>query len=323
MELETMQYFGLTKELDKADYFEADYYKKMFDNVKFAIKSGGIIALTGIVGIGKSVTLKHFQQAISNENKVLVSKSLVTEKRKVTINTLFTALFTDLAKKKDGKLPTQPEKRERKLQAMIKDLDKPVALFIDEAHSLHPHTLVGLKNLIELVQDVHGTLAVVIVGHPKLANDLRNPALEEIGARAKLFELNPLNKSGTKFIEWLLRNCSKDKIKPHDILTKEAIELFVDKLITPLQVIHYIARALEKGYQLGEKPVSSATAKSVLSPNLDTLEPNLARYGYNVMVLSNCLNISRREINSYLRGQLAPSRIEEIDKEVRKLGVTI
>ena len=39
---------------------------------------------------------------------------------------------------------------------------------------------------------MNGTLSILVVGHPKLANDLRNPALEEIGARAKLFELQSI-----------------------------------------------------------------------------------------------------------------------------------
>lgn len=323
MDIETMQHFGLAKELEKADYFETEQYKTMLSNVKFAIKSGGIIALTGIVGIGKSVALRRMQQAIREENKILVSKCLVTEKRNVTINTLFTALFTDLARKKDGKLPTQPEKRERKLQALIKEQNKPVALFIDEAHNLHSRTLVSLKSLIELIQDASGILAVVIAGHPKLANDLRNPALEEVGARAKLFEFNPLGTNGSKFIEWLLNNCSKDKVKSHDIFTKDAIDLFSNRLITPLQVTHYLTRALEKSYQLGEKPVSIATAQSILSPDLNTLEPNLARHGYNIVALSDYLNTNRREVKSYLRGQLAPNRIEEMDKEILKLGVAV
>ena len=153
----------------------------MLADIKLAIRSGGIVALTGIVGIGKTVTLRRIQQTVREENKILVSKSLATDKRRVNINTLYTALFADLATKKDGKLPTQPEKRERKLQLIIKEINKPIALFIDEAHDLHPRTLVGLKHLIEVVQDVQGILAIVVVGHPKLANDLRNPTLEEMG----------------------------------------------------------------------------------------------------------------------------------------------
>ena len=61
MDIETMKHFGLTKELEKADYFETEHYKTMLSNVKLAIKSGGIIALTGIVGIGKTVSLRRIQ----------------------------------------------------------------------------------------------------------------------------------------------------------------------------------------------------------------------------------------------------------------------
>jgi type II secretory pathway predicted ATPase ExeA len=51
--------------------------------------------------------------------------------------------------------------------------------------------------------------------------------------------------------------------------TKGAIELLAERLFTPLQIIYYLTRALEKGYQIGEKPVSEATAKSVFSPDLN------------------------------------------------------
>lgn len=321
MDIESMKHYGLTKELDKTDYFETEQYQVMLANIQHAIKAGGLIALTGIVGMGKTITLRRLQQAIREGNKIIVSKSLATDKRYVTINTLYTALFADLASKKDGKLPTQAEKRERKLQALIKEINKPIVLFIDEAHDLHPRTLIGLKHLIETVQDAQGTLAIVVVGHPKLANDLRNPALEEIGARARLFELNSLGSHSPRFIEWLLNNCSKEHIKPHDIITKEAITLLAESLITPLQITHYLTRALEKGYQVGEKPVSVEIAKSVLSPDLNVLEANLARHGYNFSVLCERLNAKRHEIKAYLNGQLNPSRLEEINKEIHKLGV--
>ncbi|MBF0227623.1 MAG: hypothetical protein HQK76_19420 [Desulfobacterales bacterium] len=67
---------------------------------------------------------------------------------------------------------------------------KPIALFIDEAHNLSHKTLIGLKHLIETVEDSNATLAIIVMGHPKLGNDLRNPSMEEIGARAKVFNLN-------------------------------------------------------------------------------------------------------------------------------------
>jgi type II secretory pathway predicted ATPase ExeA len=322
MDIETMKYYGLTKELDKADYFETDCYQSMLTNIKHAVRTGGIIAITGIVGVGKTVTLRRIQQAIKTEDKVLISRSLA-DKRYVTINTLYTALFADLVTKKDFKLPTQAEKRERKLQVLIKELNKPIALFIDEAHDLHPRTLISLKHLIETVQDVNGILSIIIVGHPKLANDLRNPALEEIGARAKLFELSSLGMNSPKFIEWIISNCSTEKIKPHDILTQETIELLAERLITPLQITYYLTRILERGFNTAKKPIDTETAELVLAPDLKALEPNLARQGYNLSVLCDYLGARRKEVRAYFRGQLPPSRCEELNKEIYKLGIVV
>jgi hypothetical protein len=81
----------------------------------------------------------------------------------------------DLSTEKDAKLPTQPERRERALVELIRKRDKPIVLFIDDAHDLHNQTLLGLKRLIELVRRRGGRLSVVLAGHPKLKNDLRRP----------------------------------------------------------------------------------------------------------------------------------------------------
>jgi type II secretory pathway predicted ATPase ExeA len=47
------------------------------------------------------------------------------------------------------------------LRDLIPKWQKPIALFIDDAHDLHAKTLVGLKRLIEVVRDGNGTLSVV------------------------------------------------------------------------------------------------------------------------------------------------------------------
>lgn len=318
---EMMAYYGLTKDLDKADYFETDAFEKTLLSIKTAINSGGIIALTGIVGSGKTTALRRIQQAIRKEGKVLVSKSLSTDKRRVNVNTLYTALFSDLATEKDFKIPTQSEKRERTLQALVKKLKKPIALFIDEAHDLHWQTLTRLKLLIETVEDGNGTLSIIVAGHPKLGNELKKPTMEEVGARAKIFSLEGMGSYQRHYIEWVLDKCSKDKVKPNDIVSKEAIELFADRLITPLQVNYYLTQALVQGLQVGEKPIGVDIAQAVLSPDLDAIESKLARHGYNLNVLCDYLNARRNEVVSYLRGQLAAGRTEEFNKEIHKMGI--
>lgn len=81
---------------------------------------------------------------------------------------------------------------------------RPVALFVDEAHDLNGHTLIGLKRLMEVVEDGGGRLSVILAGHPKLRNDLRRPTMEEIGYRTDIFTLDGIAGSQREYIHWLL-----------------------------------------------------------------------------------------------------------------------
>ncbi|NNM58960.1 MAG: AAA family ATPase [Legionellales bacterium] len=318
---EIMKFYGLKQDFNRAEYFMAEDYERAFDNLKAAIRSGGIIALTGMVGSGKTSLLRRIQQNLRDEKKIIVSKSLSTDKRRVNVNTLYTALFSDLVTDKEFRIPTQPEKRERELQNIIRSLKKPVVLFIDEAHELHHRTLTGLKRLVETVEDGGGTLAVVIVGHPALGNELKKPTMEEVGARSKIFHLDGLGNSKRQFIEWVLDNCQEEKARVQDIFTIEAIDLFAQSLVTPLQIAHYMTRALEKGFQVGEKPIGVDLVKSILSPDLDSLEPKLTRQGYNLAVLCEVLNARRSDVKSWLRGELPAAKAEAFNKEIHKAGV--
>ena len=69
---------------------------------------------------------------------------------RTTLGTLILALFYDLATEKDFRVPTQPERRERALRDLIRKRHKPIALLVDDAHSLHGKTLLGLKRLREI-----------------------------------------------------------------------------------------------------------------------------------------------------------------------------
>jgi type II secretory pathway predicted ATPase ExeA len=111
-----------------------------------------------------------------------------------------------------------------------------VALFVDDAHDLHPKTLTALKRLIELVAEGGGQLSIVLVGHPKLKNDLRRPKMEEIGDRTTVFEFGGLRDRQRDYIDWVLKASLKDGVAPDDVLTDEAATLLAAKLKTPLQI---------------------------------------------------------------------------------------
>jgi len=179
--------------------------------------------LSGIVGCGKTTILRRIQEALSQDKEILASKSLSLEKSQISLATLIMALFYDLATEKEFKIPTQPERRERALRDLIKKRQRPIALFIDDAHDLHSKTLICLKRLIEVVRDSGGTLSVVLAGHPKLKNDLRRSSTEEIGSRATIFELEGLGSEKRKYLKWLPVQSVAPKTKIEIVITDDAV----------------------------------------------------------------------------------------------------
>ncbi len=119
--------------------------------------------------------------------------------------------------------------------------------FIDEAHDLNGHTLIGLKRLMELAEDVGGRLSVILAGHSKLRNDLRRPTMEEIGYRTDIFNLDGIAGSQRDYIHWLLGVSTGNKVESESILSTDAIDILATKLRTPLQVQLHLTLALEAG----------------------------------------------------------------------------
>lgn len=321
---EIMDHFGLSRELrNPPAYFETEQNLQVFKEIRSSVKLGKLIALSGIVGCGKTVTLRRIQEALREEKEILVSKSLSVDKARVNLGTLIMALFFDLATEKSFTLPTQAEKRERKLLDLIKKRKKPVVLFIDEAHDLHGQTLIGIKRLIELVQDGGATLSVVLAGHPKLKNDLRRSSMEEIGSRATIFELPGIEGHKQEYALWLLQQCSKSKTKTEDILTDEAVAVLVEKLRTPLQFEHYMTLAIEEAFRVGEKPVSADVVSCVLARDIENVEASLTRQGYNQKALAVLLNLKPAQVRSFLHGDLSPGRTKELNEELLASGIPL
>jgi type II secretory pathway predicted ATPase ExeA len=248
-----MEHFGLAKSLRQAGYFEIDDHQRLVKDLKTAIYDGDLIVLSGIVGCGKTTLLWRLQEELRQEKKVHVTESLAFDVPRVSLATLKLAIFYDLAMGKDGDLTMKPEKSERRLLDLIRQRERPVALFVDDAHDLHAQTLRGLKQFMEKVAKRGNRLSVVLAGHPKLRNELVNRStLEEIAARTTVFELEGIKGHQQHYLAWLLKQCMKPQIKPGDILVDEASTLLTERLISPLQINHYLTRALEQAYRFGE-----------------------------------------------------------------------
>lgn len=323
MRAEVMEFYGLMRSPRAVGYYETAHHRQLLQDIKQAVYDGDIVALCGVVGAGKTVTLRRLQEMLARDNQVIVSKSMSVEKSRATLGTLITALFCDLSTDKEPKIPKQGELRERELLNLVRKRKKPIVLLVDEAHDLHHYTLTGIKRLIEIVADGDGKLSVLLAGHPKLRRDLRSPTMEEIGYRTTVFSLEGVTGSQREYIEWVLTTCAAAGVRVDDILDPAAVDLLAARLRTPLQIEQHLTLALETGYQASEKPVGEAIVDSVLSKQIDDLEPTLTRHGYTPKVLTDLLGTKPGEIRALFKQTLGADRSREIKEQMLAAGLPV
>lgn len=126
---------------------------------------------------------------------------------------------------------------------------------------MHHKTLTALKRLLELVIDGGGQLAIVLIGHPKLKNDLHRPMMEEVGDRATIFEFGGLRDRQRDYIEWVLNTLLETGVDTAQIITDEAATIMATKLKTPLQIGRHLVRTFEAGFEAGIKPIMPVLLK--------------------------------------------------------------
>jgi len=320
---EVMDHFGLAREPHTAGFYETPHHKRVLKGIRAALPGGRLVAVTGLVGSGKTAFVRRLCTELDREGRITVSRSLSVDKARITLPNLITALFYDMSPDKEPRIPTQGEKRERALQVLVRQGRKPVALFVDEAHDLHPKTLVGLKRLVEVVADGGGSLAVVLVGHPKLRNDLRRPTMEEIGYRTSMFAYEGVAGHQREYVAWLLRACAAADTKLGEMIDDAAVELLATRLRTPLQIEQHLVLAFEEAFRVDVKPVTAEVVESVLSRHMDDLEPRLVRHGYDARSVAELIGAKPGEVKLLLQGGLEVGRARELTEQMLAAGLPV
>jgi type II secretory pathway predicted ATPase ExeA len=323
MQDEVMRHYGFTKSFDQAGYYETTHHKHILENIKSAILKRRLIAVCGVIGSGKTVTMRRLRRQLNEENHIIVAKSFALNKRRVTLDMLITALFYDLVIEEGVRIPAGGEHRERGLCDIVRKCKQPVVLFVDDAHDLNAFTISEAKRLIEEIEDDGGSLSVVLAGHPKLGNDLRRLTMEEIGYRTNIFTLDGITGSRREYIVWLIDACTNSKADSESILTPEAVDFLASRLRTPLQIQRHLALALETSYRTGGPPVSADLLEEMLSKQFDDLEPTLVRNGYRVKDLVEQFDLKTAEAKAFLNGRLDPKRASELQDRMLAAGLPL
>lgn len=318
--------YGLTRLFQGAGNFDTEHQRVLVREVCAAVATGRLIVVSGLVGSGKTHLLRRIEDELTRAGKVAVAKSLAVDKRRTSLSSLIEAMFYDLSPgdRAQVKIPKQAERRERDLRDLMRKGKRPVVLVVDEAHDLHHKTLTGLKRLMEVVADAGVLLSVLLVGHPRLRNDLRRPQMEEIGYRTTTFDYEGIGSGQRRdYVAWLLHACAAEGVKVAELMDEDAIELVADRLRTPLQIEMHLTLAFEHAYRLDTKPVSADIVEQVLSRAIDELEPTLTRNGYDAAAITAQFNAKPSDVRAYLAGTLDPENARELTDKLRQVGVPV
>jgi type II secretory pathway predicted ATPase ExeA len=91
-----MDHFGLARGLRQVGYFETEHHKQLIKELEAAIGEGGLVALAGVVGCGKTTLLWQLQDRLKKAGNFAVAESLAVDVDRVNLGTLkLTLCFTD------------------------------------------------------------------------------------------------------------------------------------------------------------------------------------------------------------------------------------
>lgn len=107
------------------------------------------------------------------------------------------------------------------------------------------------------------------------------------------------------------------------MITDDALAQLAERLSTPLQIGQHLRLAFEEGYRIGQKPVETEIIDAILAKDINALEPRLTRHGYNAKALAELLDTKPAEIRSFLHGNLAPARTQELQNNLLAIGIPL
>jgi type II secretory pathway predicted ATPase ExeA len=271
-----MEPLGLSKSLRHVDACETDPHRQRLQARTVAIHEGGIMALTGMVGRGKTVCLGRLQEQRRQEGQIAVAEALPVDVPRVNLATLTRALYYAWATDPAGALPRKTDKSERACMQVLRRCPKPSGLLVEDGHEVPGQTRRGLKQLREKTRRRGARLTMVFAGHPRLTHDLRRPSQEETGARATVLECAGIQGHQRRSSPWLLAQ-GAPAVAPSDLATPDALERLAERLLTPLHIQPDLTRLRAQAHRLGEKPVPPTLVHAPLAPDMPELEPTLTR----------------------------------------------
>ena len=214
--------------------------RKVLETLYTTARHGGLLALPGESGSGKSVLRAALIDRLEREeSRVVVMEPYVLgmdegskKQPGMKMSHICEAVITAL----DGSFRSSlsPEGMFRHMHMLLKKSASAGyrhLLIIEEAHSMSPAVIKSLKRLFELRSGLTRLLSVILIGQPELRYKLAetNAEVREVAQRMELVELTPLaDPEG-----YVRHRCQRAGAKFEDIFMPDAMSALTVKLTGP------------------------------------------------------------------------------------------
>lgn len=267
------------------DVFLSDDIRYVRAAVRQTAKHGGMLAVTGESGSGKSTIRKDLQAWIeqSSENVIVIEPYVVgmsaTSKsgRPLLAADITGAVIRALSPSATPRVGL--ERRTEQMHTMLREsarVGNKHVLIIEEAHDLAVPTIKSMKRFYELEDGFKKLMSILLIGQPELAVKLsdKNPEVREVVQRCELATLPPLDNNVAAYLAHKFKRVGVDVNK---VLAPDAVDAIrevlrrnvtenlgggkkqakLQSLCYPLAINNLVTSAMNKAVQIGAPLVTA------------------------------------------------------------------
>ena len=276
--------FGLFQDPFNGDVTKADDVY-LTDETRFiaeflyqTAKVGGMVALLGESGSGKTTIRRYAMDRIQSENqkiKIITPRSI--DKARLTTSAICDAIIQDCSAEKPRRTIEAKSRQVERILTNSSRAGYSHVLMIEEAHDLSIPTLKYLKRFWELEDGFKKLLAIVLIGQTEMKAKLdesQNWEAREVIRRIEVLELKPFG-TGEEIAAYLDIKFGRLKKERAKIITDSGCEALAEKLrkqtrrgvvysvAYPLLINNWVRRAMNQAAELGAESVDADVVNSL------------------------------------------------------------
>lgn len=258
-----------------SDIFMSDEHRYLEAIMLDAAKHGGLLAIIGQVGSGKSTIRKKVCEALKREGGVLVVFPQIVNKDLISSSALCDAIVMDIS---DEKPKIKHEQKARQVRNLLIERSRNgdrCCLIIEEAHNLTVHAFKTLKQLWEMEDGYNKLLSIILIGQTELGDKLderHHPEMREIIRRIQTAHIQGLNGNMKDYLQLKFKRVGA---KLEDIFSDEALDVLARRLTNrdergksvsyayPLTVNMYAVNAINHACEMGSAKVTEKIVEAI------------------------------------------------------------